>query len=329
MSRDPNRPPRSYPTTPDRPITAEMIERFNRFTHFPKDLDVENRRFQEQTAKERRETVSKLDAYGLAEIPADVEQALDRLKHARVVLFQARVRSRELAPPWTVVGPARYNEHASPKRAESVERRGFEGLAIAQLYLTRAIRRHSPTRAVSADDPRAIELLEMKIGWAERRQEVMKAANLIVRSKKIPSDDEKVERLSELGIPETRARKLLKEDFAGRTGFPTYEFQNNLANINRMKGRVEQLVRERSTPTAETAFPGGRIVDNAEANRVQMFFDAKPAQPVRDLLKRNGFHWTPTSDCWQRQRSDNARAAAQYIVGQLANLEKQVVSNER
>lgn len=328
-TKEPEAPARRFPRTPDQPITKDLIERFNPLTHFPKTVDAENRRFEQDTKNERDEAQKKLAAFGVTELPSDVELALDRLKHARFALFQARVRSRELAPPWTVVGPARYNEHASPKRAESLERRGFEGLAIAQAYLGRAIRRYAPNRGISSDDPRAIEMLEMRIDQAEQRQTTMKAANVIVRSKKVATSELKVELLTELGISWERAHKLLKEDFAGRVGFPPYEFQNNLANINRMKGRVEQLQRERSTPTAETSFPGGRIVDNAEANRVQMFFDEKPSRPVIDLLKSNGFHWTPTLNCWQRQRSDNARAVAQYVVGQIPTLEKQTVARER
>ena len=45
-------------------------------------------------------------------------------------------------------------------------------------------------------------------------------------------------------------------------------------------------------------------------NRLQIFFDEKPSDSQRAMLKSNGFKWAPSQDAWQRQLNDNAIYAA-------------------
>lgn len=40
--------------------------------------------------------------------------------------------------------------------------------------------------------------------------------------------------------------------------------------------------------------------------RLQLIFDGKPEDAVRDILKKNGFKWSPKNGAWQRQLTDNA-----------------------
>lgn len=60
------------------------------------------------------------------------------------------------------------------------------------------------------------------------------------------------------------------------------------------------------------SFTGGRVVANAEKNRLQVIFDNKPSDAVRAELKANGFHWATSARAWQRPLTDDAyRAVAQ------------------
>ena len=57
------------------------------------------------------------------------------------------------------------------------------------------------------------------------------------------------------------------------------------------------------------------IVENTEANRLQVFFPEKPSETVRKELKSNGFRWSPRNKAWQRQLTQNAEYAARRVLG--------------
>lgn len=56
----------------------------------------------------------------------------------------------------------------------------------------------------------------------------------------------------------------------------------------------------------EIEINGIRIVENYEADRLQMFFDGKPDSETISKLKHNAFKWSPSNSCWQRQLTSNA-----------------------
>lgn len=299
----------------DAPFTADDVARFNRFTHFPKDLQKENASFAEDSARERTQAETKLKGYGIAGVPDDVSRALERLRKARYQVFMATIRSRELAPPWSVVGPARYGEHARPERAHRVMCRAFEEYNAAKATLAHRVERHGPPRSIRSDDATAMAQLEAKITAAQKAQERMKTANKIIRD---ANTDEawKIARLdTECGIKEAHARQLLKPDFAGRIGFAGFELTNNAANIRRMEDRVKALVAESFRESVTFQFPGGRVEDHAADCRVRIYHDEKPAAEVIAKLKGHGFHWSPTVGAWQRLRNNAARHAATVVTG--------------
>lgn len=168
---------------------------------------------------------------------------------------------------------------------------------------------------IRSEDPAAVTQLQTKIAAAEKLQAIMKAANLIVRNRRL-SDDEKVAQLvADCRLRETSARHMLKPDFTGRAGFPNYQLTNNGANIRRMQQRLKGLADEGGRGSVTLEFPGGRVEDSAEACRVRIYHDAKPSAETIGKLRTYGFHWTPSLECWQRLRNESARFAATQITG--------------
>jgi hypothetical protein len=179
---------------------------------------------------------------------------------------------------------------AAEKKAEELERRA-----------------DNPTNAISSDDPEAIVKLRAKIERAEKKQADMKAINHLVRKKDRDG-------LAALGLDVSQVAAVFTPDFAGRVGFPSYALTNNNANIRRMKVRIGQLEKA-PTETTERAVGNVTVVENAEENRLQIFFPGKPSAEVRTHLKRNGFRWAPYAGAWQRHLNDSARIAAQNVLG--------------
>jgi prefoldin subunit 5 len=177
-------------------------------------------------------------------------------------------------------------------------------------------------RIIKSSDANAIEKLETKLAELQKLQENMKAANTVLRNKKL-TDAEKVEQLIAVGFSESSANELLKPDFCGRIGF-SYHLTNNNGNMRNVKDRIEKLKRAQAQGTKETIIEsaeseteGIRIVDNVEAARLQIFFPGKPDAETRTKLKKNGFRWTPSIGAWQSYRSERANRAAKEIVSAM------------
>jgi hypothetical protein len=178
-------------------------------------------------------------------------------------------------------------------------------------------------KIIKSDDANAIEKLQTKIDKLQASQDLMKAANKIIKKKKL-TDEEKIAELVKLGISEEAAKGLLQGDFCGRVGFASYSLTNNNATIRNAKQRIEHLQRlaekAATTPVEDltTEINGIRIVDNLEAQRLQVIFPGKPEANIREQLKKNGFRWSPANGAWQSYRSDRAERTAKEIVESLS-----------
>jgi len=135
---------------------------------------------------------------------------------------------------------------------------------------------------ISSDAPDAVELLEKKLADLEAKHQYMLDLN-----KKTPKGEPK-------------------------PVWP-YQLQNSRARINATKKRIEELKKKLGQSTTEREFEGGRIVDNVEENRLQIFFDDKPEADIRTQLKQHGFRWAPSVGAWQRMRSPSANFAVKQL----------------
>ena len=55
-------------------------------------------------------------------------------------------------------------------------------------------------------------------------------------------------------------------------------------------------------------------------NRVQFIFDSKPAEEVRNILKRHSFRWSPSRGAWVRQATRSGFWAAEDVRKELDQL---------
>ena len=95
--------------------------------------------------------------------------------------------------------------------------------------------------------------------------------------------------------------------------YSPYALSNNNQNINTVKKRIAQLTEAKELGYQGWEFDGGKVVANADMNRLQIFFDAIPDEEVRKELKGQGFKWARSVGAWQRQLTDNAIYAARRI----------------
>ena len=65
-------------------------------------------------------------------------------------------------------------------------------------------------------------------------------------------------------------------------------------------------------------FETGKVMVNKEINRIQFFFDEKPDEETRGVLKSRGFHFSRyNNNAWQRQLNSNGIYAAKKVLEKL------------
>lgn len=248
--------------------------------------------------------------------PELFEEEFARYRQGLREKFNAWLYAKSRCLSSMIVGPSNFPVRRAEKANQSEHNR-FTELQEFQQRAKKAMRKtvypFGDGTVISGLDPEAVDKLREKLANLKNSQETMKAANKIVRDKKL-DDAAKVERLAAMGLRDPHG--LLKPDFCGRVGFADYALQNNLANIKRVEGRIAELSKAETAPKLEVKTDNGIEVFEDEG-RIQIRFPGKPEEKIRALLRSNAFKWSPTRSTWVRQATGNARAAAEYIIQQV------------
>ena len=161
---------------------------------------------------------------------------------------------------------------------------------------------------IRSDDPAAIEKLTGKLTACKERQEWMKEVNAYYRKH---GTIRGMPRMTEQMAEKLEAEmKIVTWD---PMPYPRFQLTNNNAEIHRLEKRIDELSKAQTLGFEGWEFDGGKAVANTQKSRLQLFFDEKPDESKRTMLKRYGFRWTPTEGAWQRLLNDNAIYACDRI----------------
>jgi len=119
-----------------------------------------------------------------------------------------------------------------------------------------------------------LEGAKRKLAAVEKKQQLMKDVNVIIRSKTDVDN-----KLKALGLSDDTVYKVQQPDYAGRVGFATYQLTNNNANMKRLQDRVKMLEGKMqgfkdsvNLEEEKYVFDGGEIEVNYPIDRVQILF---------------------------------------------------------
>jgi len=307
------------------PLGQTACIAYNAISHDPEIRALqEEKSYAQNVAEFYRRLQTKVPAEHQSEIPAAVEKYAQQYRNKLLTYLGAKAQT--MSP--MIVGPAKFPTERNLKRIATEQKRFDEAIKWSDREQSNievqleVPQKKSAERSISSDDPNAIDKLQKKLLSLQKMHDFMKEANAIIR-RKTGTQDEKVNEIASLDasgkITPDRVRELFVPDNLGRMGFAEFQLTNNNAEIKRIQGRIIQLERRNNNATHEIAFDGGKIVDNAEANRVQIVFSGKPDESIRNDLKSHGFKWAPSSGTWQRMRSNDAMRQAQRITGVKEN----------
>lgn len=159
---------------------------------------------------------------------------------------------------------------------------------------------------IMAEDPQAVMKLKENISSLENRQEYMQKVNDFYK------EHGTVQGCSDISY-ETALELDKRVNENQSTPYPGKFFKDNYAEINRMKSNIERLETRKETLFKSWQFRGGKAVVNLANNRLQLVFNEKPGEEMRNVLKQNGFKWAPTQKAWQRPLDYKTMVAADRI----------------
>ncbi len=240
---------------------------------------------------------------------ARIDRYRERAEKARAESAELSRRSSEMASAIPFGQPV--HGAADRRCRERIGQKMEQAIAAdkkAQYYEDKA-EAAERSRAISSDDPEAAAKLTDKLEQAEKAQAYMKNVNAYYRKHGTCQGCE--------GMSDERAAELDDQVKNGcsweRAPFPSYALSNNNQEIHRLRGRIRQLTEARELGYRGWEFDGGKVVANADKNRLQVFFDDVPSAETRQAMKNFGFHWARSEGAWQRQLTDNAIYAACHI----------------
>ncbi|NCA91540.1 MAG: DUF3560 domain-containing protein, partial [Gammaproteobacteria bacterium] len=253
---------------------------------------------------------------------ARIERLQERASNASAEGERRRAKAQAIGGRFELGQPIILGHHSEAGARRDRERMDQNMRASIEAYdkagrLTERADAAADNRAISADDEDAVVKLKARIEELEALQARMKAVNAAhARYLKDPAS------LEQANLSDREKEQIRTYQPAYRSEphpIAPWQMTNNSANLRRLKERLTDLTAQRDLAAeAQTAgpltFDGGTVEANGELNRVQIFFDRKPAQAVRDQLKARGFRWAPAHGAWQRPLTAEALATAKEVL---------------
>lgn len=197
-----------------------------------------------------------------------------------------------------------YSEKADRNYRERVFQTGKKGVELSKKADYYDHKAESTGKAgVSQDDPEAIAKLQQKVNELQKKSDIMKQYNSLMRK------GQKKEAV--MLLDDELYKDVISYTKYSHSGglFPSFSLTNNSAKIRQAKERIKMLEQKQSSPHVEIKKSGYEVIENPDINRLQIKFDGIPSETVRKALKSNGFRWSPTNKAWQSYLNNRSKYA--------------------
>jgi len=192
-------------------------------------------------------------------------------------------RMRPMGEPIKVGHHSEGRDRRHFKRIHSLMDKTIELQGKSDYYRNKADSIKS-NNVISSDDPEAVDKLKVKLQKMEEQRVRIKEQN--------------------------KALKKEKKDIN-----PSWVLSNLGQNITTVKKRIKNLEYKEKLENKTVGFSGGKIVQNADINRVQILYDEIPSAEKRAELKQWGFRWSPREKAWQRHLNNASFYSVERVTG--------------
>ena len=246
-----------------------------------------------------------------------IQRLFDRFVDKLAANINASNSNTASCPSVMIAGGSNFPVHKKEKQNIRSNKLSEEYDYIMQI--PEKIRAIGNNTTIYSDEDDAIEQLEEKAVHYRACLDEMKKRNAHYRKHGTMKGYE--------DITDDRAEKLDAEIAHSfyQVPHPAYELTSARQKIKAAEERAEQLkkLKAKAEQPAEDKYPhvdGVEVEENAEAMRIQLFFDGKPSEEVRGILKSHGFRWSPSFGAWQRQLTANGQNATISALQKIAAL---------
>lgn len=197
-----------------------------------------------------------------------------------------------------VVGPANFPVERNRKRMESAHKALEKYIYYANNFKS-LLDKYNKEPETEQDKKRK---WADKVTYLKTMHEEAKKFNRI-RAK--AGDNEEAAKNADLlaimeNFNEIKEAVTTEYELYGIFGLPHYFLPYNLANIKRLEGQLKAIDKAVKRGEIKKDFNNCKLEHNDDELRWNIFFEGKPSDEIRTVLKRNGFKWSPKRGAWTR-----------------------------
>lgn len=231
-----------------------------------------------------------------------IENLIDRYTTKYGNWINAYNRNGASYPSVMISGGANYNNRKHEKQMSRQNKLWEEYKYIKQLR--ERIENFKP----KLDEDDELTKLTKEIDKMKKQLEMMKKINAHYKKYGNLDTYEGLSEKTKKAIIESVANSWYKRPFAD------FEYTSLRNKIKARENNLQKLTAPKEESKETEVKEGIKIVENTEADRLQILFDDIPSVEVRNKLKARGFRWSPFYKAWQRQLTQNARYDAKQIL---------------
>jgi hypothetical protein len=207
-----------------------------------------------------------------------------------------------------ITGPSNFPVRQQEKRRGWAENKYTEFVEWRNRAKQAIIKSFKPKATVETE----LQRYQKELAQLESKHEQMKEGNKRIKEAHKTGEDLTAYLIENFGVAPHMVEWTMKFGFY---------LTNSNANIKRVRERIAIMEKKQENiekgEANEIEFEGGRLVFNHEADRIQIFFNARPSREELNAWKEKGlnsFNWSPSQNAWQRKITANAIYATKKML---------------